>query len=149
LKHKSMYQNMKTTSTPHVDMKELKRQLRREVIGDLMPILETQGIQFPDIGGVMSDKERMSSFASTTTGGRPQGEHQVLASGLIEGHEQPLTSIELDTIDNLAQPATCKLILLVEESFRMKVGRGLVYPYQTMLDDVQIDVSCAQGGHSA
>jgi hypothetical protein len=35
---------MKTTSTPHVDMKELKRQLRREVIGDLMPILETQGI---------------------------------------------------------------------------------------------------------
>jgi hypothetical protein len=51
----------------------------------------------------MSDEERRSSFASTTVGGRPQGEHQALASGLIEGHEQLLPSIELDTIDNLDQ----------------------------------------------
>jgi hypothetical protein len=27
------------TSTPHVDVEELKRQLRREVLGDLRPIL--------------------------------------------------------------------------------------------------------------
>jgi hypothetical protein len=39
-----MYRKQKTTSTPHVDMEELKRQLRREVLGDLMPILEAQGI---------------------------------------------------------------------------------------------------------
>jgi hypothetical protein len=66
-----MYQKQKTTSTPQVDMKELKRQLRREVLGDLRPILEAQGIQFPDIGGVMSDEERRSSFASITAGGQP------------------------------------------------------------------------------
>jgi hypothetical protein len=40
LKHKSMYQKWKMTSTPHVDMDELKGQLRREVLGDLRLILE-------------------------------------------------------------------------------------------------------------
>jgi hypothetical protein len=68
-------------------VEELERQLRREVLGDLRPILEAQGIQFPDIGGVMSDKEHKSNFTSTAVGGQPHGEHQVLASGLIEGHE--------------------------------------------------------------
>jgi hypothetical protein len=57
------------TSTPHVDVEELKRQLRREVLGDLRPILESQGIQFPNIALVMNDKERRSSLASTATGG--------------------------------------------------------------------------------
>jgi hypothetical protein len=71
LKHKSMHQKQKMTSTPHVDVAELKRQLRREVLGDMRPILEIQGIQFPDIGGVMSDEEHRSSFASKATGGRP------------------------------------------------------------------------------
>jgi hypothetical protein len=37
-------------------MEELKRQLRRELLGDLRPILEASGIQFPDIGGIMIDK---------------------------------------------------------------------------------------------
>jgi hypothetical protein len=37
-----MYRKCKTTSTPHVDVGELKRQLRREVLGDLNPILEAQ-----------------------------------------------------------------------------------------------------------
>jgi hypothetical protein len=36
-----MYHNPKMTSTPHVDVEELKGQLRREVLGDLRPILET------------------------------------------------------------------------------------------------------------
>jgi hypothetical protein len=35
-----MYQKRKTTSTTHIDVEELKRQLRMEVIGDLRPILE-------------------------------------------------------------------------------------------------------------
>jgi hypothetical protein len=52
-------------------VEELKRQLRREVLGDLRPILEAQGIQFPNIGGVISDEERRSSFASTAGGRRP------------------------------------------------------------------------------
>jgi hypothetical protein len=50
-------------------MEELKRQLRREVLGDLRPILKAQEIQFPNIGEIMSDKEHRSSFASTTQGG--------------------------------------------------------------------------------
>jgi hypothetical protein len=52
-------------------VEELKRQLRMEVLGDLRSILEAQGIQFPDIDGVMSDEERRSSFTSIATGGRP------------------------------------------------------------------------------
>jgi hypothetical protein len=89
----------------------------------------------------MSDEERRSSFASTSAGGQPQGEYQVPVSRLIEGHEQPLPSIESDTIDNLTLPTACNLILLVRRSFRMKVERGLVYPHQTILGDVQIDAS--------
>jgi hypothetical protein len=50
-------------------MEELKRQLRREVLGNLRPIVEAQGIQFLDIGLVMSDEERRSSLASIVAGG--------------------------------------------------------------------------------
>jgi hypothetical protein len=64
-----MYRKQKITSTPHVDVEELKRQVRREVIGDLSPILEVSGIQFPNIGAVMSDEKRRSSLASTAAGG--------------------------------------------------------------------------------
>jgi hypothetical protein len=64
-----MYRKLKMTSTPKVDMEELNRQLRREILGNLRPIMEAQGIQFPDIGGVMSGKERRSRLASTTRGG--------------------------------------------------------------------------------
>jgi hypothetical protein len=68
-KHKSMYRKRKATSTPHVDVEEQKRQLRREVLEDLRPILEASGIQFPNTGAVMSDEERRSSLASTTARG--------------------------------------------------------------------------------
>jgi hypothetical protein len=44
-------------------------------------------------------------------------------------------------IDDLAQPTSCSLMLLVTGSFQMEVGRGLVYPCQTILDDVQINTS--------
>jgi hypothetical protein len=44
LKHKSMYQKRKITSTPEIDVEELKRQLMRELLRDLRPILEAQGI---------------------------------------------------------------------------------------------------------
>jgi hypothetical protein len=50
-------------------MEELKRQPAREVLGDLSPLLEAQGIQFLDIGGVMSDEVRRSYLASTARGG--------------------------------------------------------------------------------
>jgi hypothetical protein len=69
LEHKSMYRKQKITSTPQVDVEELKRHLRREVLGDLRPILEASGIQFPNIGAIMSDEERRSSLASVAAGG--------------------------------------------------------------------------------
>jgi hypothetical protein len=46
------------------------------------------------------------------------------------------SSLELDTIDNLAQPTTCNHVLMIRGSFQMEVRRGLVYPHQTMLDDI-------------
>jgi hypothetical protein len=49
--------------------RKLKRQLRREVLGDLRPILEASGIQFHELGGVMSDKESRSILASAGGGG--------------------------------------------------------------------------------
>jgi hypothetical protein len=36
-----------------------------ELLGDLNPILESQGTQFPDIAGITSEEERRSSIAST------------------------------------------------------------------------------------
>jgi hypothetical protein len=128
-----MYQKRKTTSTPQVDVEELKLQLRREVLGDLRPILDSSGIQFPNIDVVMSDEERRRSLASTIAGGgRPHEDLQASVSG---------PSFEPDMIDNLAQPTTDDIMLLVGGSFRMEVRRGLVYPCQNMLDDVQIDTS--------
>jgi hypothetical protein len=107
--------------------------LRRELLGDMRPILEASGIQFPNIDAVMSDGERMSCLASMAArGGRP---HEVLQAPAYR------PSIELDMIDKLAQPTTCNLMLLVGGSFRMEVRRELVYLCQTMLDDVQINTS--------
>jgi hypothetical protein len=93
-----MYRKQKRTSTPQVDVEELKRQLRREPLGDLRPILEASGIPFPNVGAVLSDEERRSNLASTTArGGRRYEDLQAPAS---------VPSIELDMIDNLAQPIT-------------------------------------------
>jgi hypothetical protein len=39
-----MYQKWKMTLTSQVDVEELKRQLRREVLGDLRHILKDSGI---------------------------------------------------------------------------------------------------------
>jgi hypothetical protein len=91
----------------------------------------------------MSEEERRSSLAFTAVigGGRPQGELQVAASRPVEGHEQPLPSFKSDTIDNLAQPTTCNLVVMIGGSFQLEVGKGIVYPHQTLLDDVQIDTS--------
>jgi hypothetical protein len=41
LEHKSTYQKQKMTSTPQVGVEELKRQLGRELLRDLKPIMES------------------------------------------------------------------------------------------------------------
>jgi hypothetical protein len=74
LEHKSVYQKRKMISRLQIDVEELKIQLKMKVLGDLRPILEAYGIQFFDIGGVMSDEEHRSSFASTPGGGWPLAE---------------------------------------------------------------------------
>jgi hypothetical protein len=48
------------------------------------------------------------------------GGHQAPAFGLVEGHEQPIPSIEPGIIDNLAQPIACSLILMVGGSFEWR-----------------------------
>jgi hypothetical protein len=55
------------TLTPMIGMEELKTQLRRELLGFLKPIFESQGIQFLDITSMMSEEECRSNFAFTTT----------------------------------------------------------------------------------
>jgi hypothetical protein len=55
LQNKSRYCKWKTSSSPMADMEELKRQLRMELLGDLKPIFEYEGIQFPDIPGMMNE----------------------------------------------------------------------------------------------
>jgi hypothetical protein len=62
-------------------------------------------------------------------------------SGPVEGHEQPMPSFKPDMIDNLAQTIARSLVVMIGGNFRMEVGKGLVYPHQTLLDDVQIDAS--------
>jgi hypothetical protein len=97
-------------------VEELKRQLRREVLGDLRPILEASGIQFPNIDAVMSDGERRSSLASTTVGGgRPYEDLQAPAS-------RP--SIKPNTIDNLAQPTHVALCYWSVEAFEWRSREG-------------------------
>jgi hypothetical protein len=91
-------------------VEELKRQLKRELLGDLKPILKAQGIQFLDIARVMSEEEHRRSLASIAGGGRRHGELQVPASGPVEGHDQPLSSIEPDTIDNLLSQQQATLL---------------------------------------
>jgi hypothetical protein len=95
---------MKTISTSQIDVEEIKRQLKRGLLGDSKPIPEAQEIQFPDIAAVMSEKERRSSLASTARAGRPLGEPHVKASSPLH------SSLELDTIDNLTQQQHAALL---------------------------------------
>jgi hypothetical protein len=44
-------------------------------------------------------------------------------------------------IDNLAHPIAYSLVVMIGGSFQMEVGKGLVHPHQTLLDDVQINAS--------
>jgi hypothetical protein len=60
-------------------------------------------------------------------------------SGPVGVQEPTHHSLEPDTIDNLAHPTTCSLVVVVGGNYQMEVRKGLVYPHLTLLDDVQID----------
>jgi hypothetical protein len=44
-------------------------------------------------------------------------------------------------IVNLAQPVVGSLVVMVRGRYSMEDGKGLVYPHQNLLDDIQIDTS--------
>jgi hypothetical protein len=48
-------------------------------------------------------------------------------------------SLESNTIDTLAHPTPCNLIITISGDHRMEVGKGIVYPRMYTLDDVSID----------
>jgi hypothetical protein len=48
-------------------------------------------------------------------------------------------SLEPDTIDTLAHPTPCNLIITISGDYRMEVGKGIVYPRMYILDDVLIE----------
>jgi hypothetical protein len=48
-----------------VDIEEIKQQVRIQLLGDLRPIFESQGLPVPDIGAVGNEEERRSSLTST------------------------------------------------------------------------------------
>jgi hypothetical protein len=133
-----------------LDIEELKRQLRRDILENLKPLFESQGLQFPDIPRMMNEEDHWSILASTMVAPMNKGDDQVAWSEGPEGLEvpaadtiaieyQPQPSLESNTIDNLAHPTTWNLIVLVVGRYRIEVGRGLVYPNFTLLDDVPID----------
>jgi hypothetical protein len=59
----------------------------------------------------MSEKECRSNLASTTRNGQPQGKFH------IEAFPPLHSSLELDTIKNLAQPIACSLVVMIGGSF--------------------------------
>jgi hypothetical protein len=48
-------------------------------------------------------------------------------------------SLEPDTIDTLAHPTPCSLIITISGDYRMEVRKGIIYPRMSTLDDVPID----------
>jgi hypothetical protein len=48
-------------------------------------------------------------------------------------------SLEPNTIDTLAHPTPCNLIITISGDYRIEVGKGIVYPRMYTLDDVPID----------
>jgi hypothetical protein len=50
--HKSSYQKRKMVSSAMVDIEEIKRQVKIQLLGDLRPIFESQGLPVTDIGAI-------------------------------------------------------------------------------------------------
>jgi hypothetical protein len=63
--HKLSYRKRKMVSSATIDIEEIKRQVRIQLLGDLRPIFESQGLPVPNIGAVGNEEEHRSSLAST------------------------------------------------------------------------------------
>jgi hypothetical protein len=97
----------------------------------------------PDIGAVGNEEERRSSLASTAAARNIElGDQASAGSGRPQ--ENPLVatfgpSLEPDTIDTLAHPTPCNLIITISRGYRIEIGKGIIYPRMYTLDDVPID----------
>jgi hypothetical protein len=96
----------------------------------------------PDIGADGNEQERRSSLASTVVAPNTELADQA-PTGSVP-HENPLgatsgPSLEPDTIDTLAHPTPCSLIITISGDYRMEVRKGIVYPRMYTLDNVPID----------
>jgi hypothetical protein len=99
-----------------VDIEEIKRQVRIQLLGDLRPIFESQRLPMPDIGAVGNEEECRSSLASTVAAPNTELADQAPARSVRQ--ENPLgatsgPSLEPDTIDTLAHPTPCSLIITI------------------------------------
>jgi hypothetical protein len=96
----------------------------------------------PDIGAVGNEEEHRSSLTSTAVAPNIELADQAPVGSVPQ--ENPLVamsrpSLELDTLDTLAHPTPCNLIITISGDYRMEVGKGIVYPRMYTLDDVPID----------
>jgi hypothetical protein len=140
--HKSSYRKRKMVPSTTVDIEEIKRQVRIQLLGDLRPIFESQRLPMLDIGAVGNEEERRSSLASTVVAPNTELADQALVGGVPQ--ENPLgatlgPSLESDTIDTLSHLTPCSLIITISGDYRMEVGKGIVYPRMYTLDNVLID----------
>jgi hypothetical protein len=130
-------------SSAMIDIEEIKRQVRIQLLGDLRPIFESQGLPVPDIGAVGNEKERRSSLASIVAAPNTKLADQApVGSGWPQENALVATSrpsVEPDMIDTLAHPTPCSLIITISGGYRIEVGKGIIYPRIYTLDDILIN----------
>jgi hypothetical protein len=142
LAHKLSYRKWKMVLSAMANIEEIKQQVRIQLLGDLRPIFESQRLPMPDIGAVGNEEECRSSLASTAAAPNTELADQAPAGSVPQ--ENPLgatsePSLEPDTIDTLAHPTPCSLIITISGDYRMEVRKSIVYPRMYTLDDVPID----------
>jgi hypothetical protein len=118
--HKSSYRKQKMVPSAMVDIEEIKRQVRIQILGDLRPIFESQGLPMPDIGAIGNEEECRSRLASIAAA--PNTELADQASTGSVPQENPLgamsgPSLEPDTIDTLAHPTPYNLIITISGDY--------------------------------
>jgi hypothetical protein len=107
--HKLSYRKRKMVPSAMVGIEEIKRQVRIQLLGDLRPIFESQGLPMPDIGAV-GDEESRSSLASTAAAPNTELVDQALTGSVPQENSLGATSgpsPEPDTINTLAHPTPC------------------------------------------
>jgi hypothetical protein len=125
LAHKSSYQKRKMVPSAMVGIEDIKRQVRIQLVGNLTPIFESQGLPMPDIGAVGNEEERRSNLASTAVAPNIELADQAPVGSVPP--KNPLgalsgPSLEPDTIDTLIHPTPCSLIITISGDYQWRSG---------------------------